>query len=296
LRNETTVKGGSGAMSRKIRSPWYSNISGRFWRVWRRDLDVYLKTWKVNLVPPLIEPILYLLAMGFGLGGLVIGGVDDAPFLTGARVPYITWVVPAIIAISVLNSSFFETTYGSFVRMTYQKTFDAIVATPLSLEEVIVGEMAWGAVKGLIYGGIVLGVTAAMGLLGLGVFTQDANIALLLLVLPFSLLFGLLSSALGMCCTAIAPTIDSFNYATFLLITPMFLVTGTFFPMNILPPVLQTIVLLTLPLANAIIVTRQLMLNRINIGLALISLSWIVVVTIILVVLAVIGMNRKLIK
>jgi lipooligosaccharide transport system permease protein len=284
-------------MSKKIRSPWYSNVSGRYWKVLRRDLDVYLKTWKVNLVPPLIEPILYLLAMGFGMGALVSGeGVSDAPYITGAPVPYVTWVVPAIIAISVLNSAFFETTYGSFVRMTYQKTFDAIVSTPLSLEEVVVGEMAWGAVKGLIYGGIVLGVTVGMGLLGLGVFVQDVNIALLLLVLPFSLLFGLLSSALGMCCTAIAPTIDSFNYATFLLITPMFLVTGTFFPMYVLPSVLQTIVLFTLPLANAIIVTRQLMLNRINIGLALISLSWIAVVTVILVVLAVIGMNRKLIK
>jgi lipooligosaccharide transport system permease protein len=284
-------------MRQKIRTPWYSNISGRFWKVWRRDLDVYLKTWKVNLVPPLIEPVLYLLAMGFGLGALVPkGGLNDAPYITGSIASYLTWVVPAIIAISVLNSAFFETTYGSFVRMTYQRTFDAIVATPLSVEEVIVGELTWGAVKGLIYGGIVLGVTALMGLLGLGVFTQDANIALILLVLPFCLLFGLLSSALGMCCTAIAPTIDSFNYATFLLITPMFLVTGTFFPMNILPPVLQTLVILTLPLANAIIVTRELMLNRINIGIALAAFSWIVVVTVVLVILSVIGMNRKLIK
>jgi lipooligosaccharide transport system permease protein len=265
--------------------------------VWRRDLDVYLKTWKVNLVPPLIEPVLYLLAMGFGLGALVpAGGLKDAPYITGPIASYLTWVVPAIIAISVLNSAFFETTYGSFVRMTYQRTFDAIVATPLSVEEVVVGELAWGAVKGLIYGAIVLGVTALMGLLGLGVFAQDANIVLLLLVLPFSLLFGLLSSALGMCCTAIAPTIDSFNYATFLLITPMFLVTGTFFPMNILPPALQTLVILTLPLANAIIVTRELMLNRINIGIALAAFSWIVVVTVVLVILSVIGMNRKLIK
>jgi lipooligosaccharide transport system permease protein len=281
-------------MSKKIRSPWYSNISGRFWKVWRRDLDVYLKTWKVNFVPPLVEPVLYLLAMGLGLGSL-ISSVPDT-YTPGPRVEYLTWVVPAIIAISVLNSAFFETTYGSFVRMTYQKTFDAIVSTPLSLEEVIVGEIAWGAVKGLIYGGIVLGVSSAVGLFGLPVLGQGANVALVLLVLPYSLLFGLLSSALGMCCTAIAPNIDSFNYATFLLITPMFLITGTFFPMNILPPLLQTIVLFTLPLANAIIVTRELMLNRINLGLALFALSWTAIVAAVLTILAVIGMNRKLIK
>jgi len=281
-------------MSKKIRSPWYSNISGRFWKVWRRDLDVYLKTWKVNFVPPLVEPVLYLLAMGLGLGSL-IANVPDA-YTPGPSVQYLTWVVPAIIAISVLNSAFFETTYGSFVRMTYQKTFDAIVSTPLSIEEVVIGEIAWGAVKGLIYGGIVLGVSSAVGLFGLPVLGQGANIALVLLVLPYSLLFGLLSSALGMCCTAIAPNIDSFNYATFLLITPMFLITGTFFPMNILPPTLQTIVLFTLPLANAIIVTRQLMLNRINPGLALFAISWTAIVALVLTVLAVIGMNRKLIK
>jgi lipooligosaccharide transport system permease protein len=180
--------------------------------------------------------------------------------------------------------------------MTYQKTFDAIVSTPLSLEEVIIGEMSWGAVKGMIYGGIVLGVTAALGLLGLMPFTQYANVTLLLLVLPLSLLFGLLSSALGMCCTAIAPTIDSFNYATFLLITPMFLLSGTFFPLNSLPPIVQTIVLTVLPLAHATLLTRQLMLNRIDLGQALVSLSWIAVVTIVLFVLAIILMNRKLIK
>jgi lipooligosaccharide transport system permease protein len=256
-------------------------------KVWRRDLDVYLKTWKVNLVPPFLEPILYLLAMGFGLGFFVqpIEGL-----------PYIVYIAPAVVAISTLNSAFFETTYGSFVRMTYQKTFDAIVATPLSLEEVIVGEMAWGAVKGMIYGGIVLSVVAALGALGVFPLFSYANILLIILVVPFCLLFGLLSSALGMCCTAIAPTIDSFNYATFLLITPMFLFSGTFFPLSSLPAAVQTVVLIALPLPHAVIVSRQLMVNRIDLGQMLLSLSWITVVTVILFILAVVLMNRKIIK
>jgi lipooligosaccharide transport system permease protein len=253
-------------------------MSGRFWKVWRRDLDVYLKTWKVNLVPPFVEPILYLFAMGFGLGAFVqpIDGL-----------PYIVYIAPALVAIAVLNSSFFETTYGSFVRMTYQKTFDAIIATPLSLEEVIIGEMIWGATKGMLYGGIVLGVVAALGL---------ASFPFFLLVIPFSFLFGLLSSALGMCCTALAPTIDSFNYATFLLITPMFLLSGTFFPLSILPESVQVIVLILLPLPHAVIISRQLMINRIDLGQMFLSFTWIGIATTALFVLAIVAMNRKLIK
>jgi len=262
----------------KIRSPWYSNISGRFWKVWRRDLDVYLKTWKVNLVPPFLEPILYLLALGFGLG-IFVQEIEG--------LPYVVFISPALVSIAVLNSSFFECTYGSFVRMTYQKTFDAIVATPLSLEEVIIGEMVWGATKGMLYGGIVLAVVTALGL---------ASFPLLLFIIPFSFLFGLLSSALAMCCTALAPTIDSFNYATFLLITPMFLFSGTFFPLSILPESVQTIVLIVMPLPHAVIVSRQLMVNRIDSSQLLLSFSWIGVATTVLFVLAIVAMNRKIIK
>jgi len=265
-------------LNRKIRSPWYSNISGRFRKVWRRDLDVYLKTWKVNLVPPFLEPILYLVALGFGLG-IFVQQIEG--------LPYVVFIAPALVAIAVLNSSFFECTYGSFVRMTYQKTFDAIVSTPLSLEEVVIGEMIWGATKGMLYGGIVLGVVAALSL---------ASFPLFLLVIPFSFLFGLLSSALGMCCTALAPTIDSFNYATFLLITPMFLFSGTFFPLNILPESVQTVVLIVLPLPHAVIISRQLMVNSINLGQMLLSFTWIGIATTVLFVLAVVAMNRKIIK
>jgi lipooligosaccharide transport system permease protein len=276
-------------MRKRIRNPWYSNISGRFWKVWRRDLDVYTKTWTVNLVLPFLEPVLYLVAMGFGLGALVPpGGVIE--------MPYILFIAPAVVAIAVMNSAFFETTYGSFVRMTYQKTFDAITATPLSLEEVITGEMVFAAFKGMLYGGIVLVMVAVLGFLGLVPLFASANVVLLLLIIPFSLLFGLLYSALGMCCTAIAPNIDSFNYATFFLITPMFFFSGTFFPIAILPGALQLLVLAIFPLTHGVIVMRQLMVNMIDLGQMLISLAWIGVVTMVLFVLAIIAMNRKLIK
>jgi lipooligosaccharide transport system permease protein len=115
-----------------------------------------MKTWKVNFFPPLLEPIFYLVALGYGLGGFVqpIQGLA-----------YVQFIAPALVSISIMNSSFFECTYGSFVRMYYQKTFDGIIATPISIEEVIAGEMLWGATRSLISSSIVLAVVAAFGLI-----------------------------------------------------------------------------------------------------------------------------------
>jgi len=103
-------------------------LTYRVWKVWMRNFDVFKKTWKVNFLPPLLEPIFYLVALGFGLGQFVskIEGLS-----------YIQFIAPALIAISIMYSSFFECTYGSFVRMYFQKTFDAIISTPINIEEVI---------------------------------------------------------------------------------------------------------------------------------------------------------------
>jgi lipooligosaccharide transport system permease protein len=102
----------------------------------------------VNFLPPLLEPLLYLLSLGYGLGAFVsdIGGV-----------PYPEFIAPALLAISIMNAAFFETTYSSYVRMYFQKTFDAMMATPLSIDEVITGEIVWGATKSLIAAAIIVG-------------------------------------------------------------------------------------------------------------------------------------------
>ncbi len=252
-------------------------LSYRAWKVWMRDRDVFMKTYKANFLPPLIEPILYLVALGFGLGGFVqqINGE-----------PYIQFIAPALVAISMMFSSFFECTYGSFVRMYYQKTFDAIIATPVSLEEVIAGELLWGATKSLINSSIVLGVVAAFGL---------APSPLFLLIPPLSFLVGLLFSAIAMCFTAISPNIDSFNYPTFLFITPMFLLSGTFFPMTSLPDSLQVFAQLALPLTHAVKLSRALALGRIEFTLFL-SLVWLLAVTGVFFVLSINLMRERLIK
>jgi len=220
-----------------------SNISRRSWAVWQRNKDVFLVTWKTNFLPPFLEPLLYLLAMGFGFGVLV-----SLPPPYGGPGGYARFLGPGLVAISAMYGAFFECTYGSFVRMHYQKTFEAIVATPLTVEDVIAGEIIWGATKSFINSTIVLLVVFAFGLITSPAF---------LLVPLIALLAGLAFASIAMVFTSLVPNIDSFNYPFFLFITPMFLFSGTFFPLSILPTWVQDLALL-FPLTHVTILMRAL--------------------------------------
>ncbi len=251
-------------------------ISKRAWKVWHRNLVVFLRTWKVNFFPPLVEAFLYLFAIGMGIGTYVkdIGGI-----------PYINFIAPAILAIAVMNSAFFECTYGSYVRMYYQKSFDAMIATPLSIEDVIAGELLWGATRSVIYVIIMLPVLAAFG-----VISFPAS----LLVIPLAFLGGLMFAGIAMCFTAITPSIDTLNYPSFLLITPMMLFSGTFFPLALLPVLFQDIALAVLPLTHLVAVMRMLTLPAIS-GLLILHVIWITLVTAIFCIISINLMRKRLI-
>ncbi|MGE5279935.1 MAG: ABC transporter permease [Deltaproteobacteria bacterium] len=197
------------------------NISRRFGRVWQRNFDVYCATWKLNFIPPLLEPLLYLFAFGLGLGGLV----KEVAVGTGA-VSYLRFIGPGLVATAVMNHGFFETTYASFVRMYFQKTFDAILATPLMIEDIVFGEVSWGMTKSFWAGLIMFAVVACFGLLK---FPQAV------LMLPVIFIGGCAFAAMGMCFTALVKNIEMFNLPVFLFITPMFLFSGIFFPLDQLP-------------------------------------------------------------
>ena len=252
-------------------------LSYRVWKVWMRNMDVFMKTYKTNFLPSLLEPVLYLLALGFGLGGFV-EPIDGAP--------YIQFIAPALVAVSMMFSAYYECTFASFVRMYFQKTFDAIIATPITIEEVITGEILWGATKSLINSSIVLGVIIAFGI---------PATPLLLLIPPLAFLVGLLFASIAMCFTAIVPNIDSFSYPNFLFITPMFLLSGTFFPLTQMPQILQTAAQLLLPLSNAVTITRALALSNIQSSIFF-NLAWILIVTPVLFILAINLMKKRLIK
>ncbi len=222
------------------------HISRRFFRVWRRNLIVYQRIWKVNFLPPILEPLFYLLAFGVGLGSFI-----ESITYRGEVIPYISFIAPSLLAINIMYNAFFENTYASFVRMYYQKTFDAMLATPLSLEEVITGEIVWGATKSLIATAIMLSVVSLFGLV---------HFPTGLLILPVAFLGGFAFGSVGMIFTGILSSIDLFNLPIFLFITPMFLFSGTFFPVENLPPWAQSLTVV-FPLTHLVTLTRDLCLG-----------------------------------
>lgn len=256
------------------------DLSRRFFRVWQRNFVVYRKTWKIGFIPPLLEPLFYLAAFGVGLG-VMVGSVNYA----GEKIPYTTFIAPALIAVNIMQSAFFETTFASFVRMFYQKTFDGMLATPLSVDEVITGELLWGATKSAIGTFLMMLVISAFGLL---------HYPGALLLLPIAFLGGLAFACAGMVCTAIVPTIEVFNLPIFLFITPMFLFGGTFFPLSNLPAWAQ-IVAHTLPLTHLVELCRGVSLGGLSSNL-LYSLLYLLFWIALFYPLAIVLMRRRLIK
>lgn len=260
--------------------PRPSQFSRRCLRVWQRNFDVYKKNWKVSFIPPLFEPVFYILAFGVGLS-VMVGEFE----IQGQTLDYTRFIAPALMAVAIMYNAFFETTYNSFVRMYYQKTFDAMLTTPLNLEEIIFGEILWAATKALI---AVTLMGAMLALFGLLSFPGA------LLLFPLAVLGGLFFASLGMVCTALIPTIDMFNLPIFLGITPMFLFSGTFFPLQNLPGWAQGIAQF-LPLTHLVALARGSALQLWSAG-QLWSLLYLVVTTLILLPLAIALMVRRIIK
>ncbi len=256
------------------------SISKRFLRVWQRNLTVYQRIWKVVFLPPLLEPVLYLVAFGVGLGVLV-GNVQ----YRGLQVSYVEFIAPALLSVNIMYNAFFENTYASFVRMYYQKTFDAMMATPLCLEEIMTAEIIWAATKSVIATAIMQGVISLFGLIE---YPQG------LLIIPLAFLGGIAFGSIGLLFTSMVRTIEMFNLPIFLFVTPMFLFSGTFFPLENLPRWAQNIAAI-LPLTHLVKITRSLSFGVIEAEL-LWSVAYLVAFCLILFPLALVRMHHRLIK
>jgi lipooligosaccharide transport system permease protein len=247
----------------------------RAFRVWQRNFTVFTKLYKSSLALNFAEPILYLWAMGLGLGAYVkeINGV-----------PYINFIAPGMIASSAMFAAVYECTYGTFVRMTYQKTFDAILATPVNIYDLVAGELMWGAAKSVLYGTIIMIVISALGLV---------DSAAIIGVLPILFISGLIFAEISMIFVAIVPGIDSFNYFYTLFMTPMFLFSGIFFPLDNLPPLVTKIAFFT-PLYHMVNVCRSLAGGHL-IG-AQWDILWLVVVALLLAPYPFRMMKKRIVK
>jgi lipooligosaccharide transport system permease protein len=249
-------------------------------RVWQRNLTVYRQNWKISFMPPILEPLLYLTAFGIGLG-VMVGKVT----YEGEAVSYAAFIAPALIAFNIMNNAFFENTYGSFVRMYYQKTFDAMMATPLSVNEIITGEIVWGATKSLIATAIMISVITLLG---------HIRYPSGLLLLPLAFFGGLAFGCIGMYFTALVRHIDLFNLPYFLFITPMFLFSGTLFPLDNLPLWAQKVALV-LPLTHLVTLTRGLCYGRFSDAMSG-AVAYFFVFTLAFYILALFKMRRRLVK
>jgi len=247
----------------------------RAFRVWQRNFTVYTKLYKSSLALNFVEPVLYLAALGLGLGAFVkeIKGI-----------PYINFIAPGIIASSAMFAAAYECTYGTYVRMFYQKTFDAILATPVNIDDLIAGELIWGASKSMLYGTIIIAVISVFGLV---------SSPLILAAIPFLFFSGLIFAEISMICVAVVPGIDSFNYFYTLFLTPMFLFSGIFFPVDTLPPLVAKIAFFT-PLYHLVNVCRSAALGQLQGSLW--DIVWLVFVAIILAPYPFRLMRRRLVQ
>ncbi|HET7597236.1 MAG TPA: ABC transporter permease [Burkholderiales bacterium] len=224
-------------------------LSGRFIHVWRRNRLVWRKLAIPSILGNLADPMLYMLGLGYGLGAMV-------PAVNG--MPYITFLAAGTVCSSTMMSASFEAMYSGFSRMHVQKTWDAILNAPITLEDVVLGEVVWAASKSFLSGMAVLVVAWALGLVAS---------PLALFIVPLVFLTGLAFAGPGLVMTALSPSYDFFMYYFTLVITPMMLVCGVFFPMDQLPGWLQHFAQV-LPLTHAVSLARPLLTGSVPSGIA----------------------------
>jgi lipooligosaccharide transport system permease protein len=219
------------------------------WRVVERNFLVYRRTWAVFLTG-MLEPILYLLSIGIGVGGLV----GHFTLGDGTRVSYVEFVAPAMLAASAMNGALFDATYNIFFRLKYAKLYDAMLATPLRPGDVARGEITWALLRGACYSAVFVVVMVAMGLV---------SSWWMALALPATLLIGYAFAGAGMALTTWMRSWQDFEFVQ-LAIMPMFLFSATFYPLSTYPVGLQWVVRCT-PLYQGVTLIR---------GMALGTLGW----------------------
>ena len=182
--------------------------------VWRRNAAMYKKTWKWNILPNFFEPVFYLFSIGLGVGAYIseMGGTS-----------YLAFIAPGLVCVAAMNGASFEVTYNIYVRLVFEKTYDAMLTTPIEPDDVLVGEILWAVTRSCVYGGCFFVVLMLFGLTPL-----PSSLSVIFLI-PMT---GLLFAAIGMVFSLRIPNIDMFSFYFTLFLTPLFLFSDVFFPLK----------------------------------------------------------------
>ena len=217
-------------------------MSLRWTGVWRRNLLVWKKLAVASVLGNIADPLLYMLALGYGIGAFIpeVGGMK-----------YIAFIGTGMVCQSAMFTSSFEAMYSAFSRMHMQKTWEAIINAPLSLDDVVFAEWIWAASKAVVSTTAILLVIMGLGF---------GHSWLVVWIVPLGFLVGLAFGAFGLVMNSLAPGYDFFTYFFTLVLTPMLLLSGVFFPVDQMPPILQ-LVASFLPLKHAIDLARPLLMG-----------------------------------
>ena len=220
----------------------------RLYSIWFRHFRVYTKNIFSNGFPAFIEPLIFLIGVGMGLGHYV-GMIDGTP--------YIYFLAGGILAPSAMFTASFECTFGTFIRLEFDKVYDGMIASPITVTDLFVGEILFAGTKGLFFSFAVLAVIYPFGLI----------LSPMGLLSPINGFFtGLMFAALALYVTSFVKTINHFNFFITGLLTPMFFFSGIVFPLNKLPQLLQVVAEL-LPLTHSVRIFRALCYNAVNMHL-----------------------------
>jgi lipooligosaccharide transport system permease protein len=188
-----------------------------------RHLRVYLRNWHTAFLPPAMDPITMLLAFGLGLGGRLV-------HLTwrDRDIGYMTFVAPGMLAYAAFTTSMFQGLYAAFIRMRYQRTWEGQLTTQVEMRHVVWGEILWAALLATTY--VTIAATVLAGCRAVGLLELD--VVAIPLVLPITFVAACAFASLGLCFTAVVPTIDHMNLPVFLLVLPLAFASGTYFPLE----------------------------------------------------------------
>jgi lipooligosaccharide transport system permease protein len=256
------------------------DVSYRSFKVWQRNRDVFMHMWRAETLWPFFEPFVVFLGIGLGLGTFVeLASGED----------YIQFITPGVIAAFAMWAAIAEGGWGSYNRMSWQKTYDAMIATPVSLDDVITGEVIWAASKGVFSTAAIVLVT-----LILTPFWDMIQSPLVVMAFPTALLAGLMFGAMALLATSFVTSVSQLNYFVSLIIIPMFWVGGVFFPPDELSSEIQAFAWF-LPLSHVVNLQRGWVTGDLEAAMV-VDVIWIVVVTAVLYRAVLWSMRRRLIK